>query len=164
VDAGSGRRAALRLYHRRVQATGALGLGISSIGSCTWSAAPKPRARVLPATHPRCAVHTSQRAQKKSARAISADEFADAGLGPLPPDQPDSLLYVDLMKRALINVIYYESSQALWVYGPDHVFRLCDGFSLGDRVVGEDMPGNAMTMVGLQRLNNIEQVSGARKQ
>ena len=41
-----------------------------------------------------------------------------------------------------------ERCQALWVYGADHRFRLSDGFELRSRTVGEDMPGNAMTMVG----------------
>jgi hypothetical protein len=100
----------------------------------------------------------AQQAHKKSARAICAEEFAAAGLGPLGRDQSGSDLYLDLIKRTLINVIYYESSQALWVYGPDHVFRRSDGFELQSRVVGEDMPGNAMSMIGLKRLDNLQQV------
>ena len=99
-----------------------------------------------------------QQAHKKNARAITAEEFAAAGLGPLGRDQAGSELYLDLIKRTLINVIYYESSQALWVYGPDHVFRRSDGFELQSRVVGEDMPGNAMSMIGLKRLDNLQQV------
>ena len=61
------------------------------------------------------------------------------------------------MKRTLINVIYYESSQALWVYGPDHAFRRSDGFELQSRIVGEDMPGNAMSMIGLKRMDNLQE-------
>ena len=99
-----------------------------------------------------------QSAHRKSSRAIGAEEFAAAGLGPVPRGQPAPALYLDLLKRTLINVVYYESSQALWVYGPDKVFRLSDGFELQSRVVGEDMPGNAMSMVGLKRLDNLEQV------
>ena len=52
--------------------------------------------------------------------------------------------------------LYYESSQALWIYGADHQFRLSDGFDLRARAVGEDMPGNALSMVGLKRLENIQ--------
>ena len=81
-----------------------------------------------------------QSAHRKSSRAIGAEEFAAAGLGPVPRGQPAPALYLDLLKRTLINVVYYESSQALWVYGPDKVFRLSDGFELQSRVVGEDMP------------------------
>ena len=99
-----------------------------------------------------------QQAHNKNARAISAEEFAAAGLGPLERDQSGSELYLDLIKRTLINVIYYESSQALWIYGPDHVFRRSDGFELQSRVVGEDMPGNAMSMIGLKRLDNLQKV------
>ena len=99
-----------------------------------------------------------QSAHRKSSRAIGAEEFAAAGLGPVPRGQPAPALYLDLLKRTLINVVYYESSQALWVYGPDKLFRLSDGFELQSRVVGEDMPGNAMSMVGLKRLDNLEQV------
>lgn len=101
---------------------------------------------------------SQQQAHKKNARAISAEEFAAAGLGPVGRDQPGSELYLDLIKRTLINVIYYESSQALWIYGPDHAFRRSDGFELQSRIVGEDMPGNAMSMVGLKRLDNLQQV------
>ncbi len=100
----------------------------------------------------------AQQAHQKNARAISAEEFAAAGLGPLGRDQSGSDLYLDLIKRTLINVIYYESSQALWIYGPDHVFRRSDGFELQSRVVGEDMPGNAMSMIGLKRLDNLQEV------
>ena len=102
-----------------------------------------------------------QQAHTKNARAITAEDFAAAGLGPLGRDQPAAALYLDLIKRTLINVIYYESSQALWVYGPDHAFRRSDGFELQSRVVGEDMPGNAMSMIGLKRMDNLQQVRDA---
>ena len=99
-----------------------------------------------------------QREHAKSARAIGASEFAAVGLGPLAGAKTDgTAMYLDLLKRALVNVLYYESSQPLWVYGPDHKFRLSDGFELQSRVMGEDMPGNAMTMVGLKRLGNVQQ-------
>lgn len=97
-----------------------------------------------------------QRELQRNTRPIGMAEFEAAGLGP-PAGPSGSTLYLDLLKRALINVLYYESSQPLWVYGPEHKFRLCDGFELENRVVGEDMPGNAMTMVGWKRLSNVQQ-------
>ena len=93
----------------------------------------------------------------KDTAPICAAELADAGFGPLPGDAPSGAsLYVDMLKRSLLNLIYYESSQALWIYGPDHQFKMTEGFDLAARAVGEDMPGNAMTMVGLKRLENIQ--------
>ena len=62
------------------------------------------------------------------------------------------------MKRSLINLIYYESSVPTHIYGSDKHFRIADSVSLEARYNGEDMPANAMTMVGMKRLNNIQEL------
>jgi hypothetical protein len=99
---------------------------------------------------------------------FSQEELSAQGLGPpaLPDDEQNNdysedgaaaTLYLDLMKRSLINLIYCESSRPMYFYGADKRYHLSQGFSLGRRVLGEDMPENAMTMIGLKRLENIEQ-------
>ena len=98
---------------------------------------------------------------------FTEEDLSSHGLG--PPALPDDLsggadansasatLYLDLMKRSLINLIYCESSRPMYFYGADKRYHLSQGFSLGRRVLGEDMPENAMTMIGLKRLENIEE-------
>jgi O-methyltransferase len=58
-------------------------------------------------------------------------------------------LYIDLMKRILINSIYQDPPMDPW-----------SGPSYNDivRRVGKDWPSQAHTMVGLERLNNIERL------
>jgi hypothetical protein len=92
---------------------------------------------------------------------FSQEELSAQGLGPPPVGGgggggDGATLYLDLMKRSLINLIYCESSRPMYFYGADKRYHLSQGFSLGRRVLGEDMPENAMTMVGLKRLENIE--------
>lgn len=87
---------------------------------------------------------------------VSPDDFEAAGLGPLGPEATGGELYLDLIKRSLTNLIYYESSAPIWHWGVDKQYRLLNGFDLQSRVRGEDMPQNAMTMIGLRRLNNIQ--------
>merc|ERR1711871_784316 len=86
------------------------------------------------------------------------EDFDRVGLHPMSDDCAGKELYLDLMKRSLTNLIYYESSVPTHIYGPDKRFRLAEGVSLKARMQGEDMPGNAMTMVGMKRLNNIQEL------
>ncbi len=59
------------------------------------------------------------------------------------PDDPRKL-YIDLMKKSLANTIY-----------EDPCFR--GGYSRNAREFGEDHPTQAFTMVGMKRLNNIQE-------
>ena len=102
----------------------------------------------------------------------SADELASHGLGPVAVARPAGKagaarqaasardLYLDMVKRALLNVIYCESSPAVWRYGSARKYELAYNtdrpFDLGARVRGEDVAANALTMVGLKRLGNIQ--------
>ena len=54
------------------------------------------------------------------------------------------------------NLMYCESSRPVYFYGANKAYHLSKGFNLNRRVGGEDMPENAMTMIGLHRLNNIQ--------
>lgn len=56
-------------------------------------------------------------------------------------------LYLDLMKRVLVNVIYRDPSVAPW-RPPE--------FDLAARLGGEDWPRDAHSMVGMKRLNNLQ--------
>ena len=94
---------------------------------------------------------------------VTAAQFEAAGLGPVA--QPGGgakvdakSLYLDVVKRAVLNVLFYELSKPSWFYGADRVPELAvDGFSLKRRVLGEDMPANSFSMVGLHRLENIQE-------
>ena len=66
-------------------------------------------------------------------------------------------LYLDVLKRSLVSLIYYESSHPIHIYGPDKNIKLADGLDLYSRVHGEDLPANAMSMIGIKRLNNIQE-------
>ncbi|MEV6210098.1 TylF/MycF/NovP-related O-methyltransferase [Kitasatospora sp. NPDC051914] len=57
-------------------------------------------------------------------------------------------LYLDLVKRVLANVIY-EDAPVGW-YGD------VDGYDAGLRSSGRDLPTTAHTMVGLQRLDDVQ--------
>ena len=100
---------------------------------------------------------------------VTAAEFAEHGLGPVSASdgkggsaEANRALYLDVMKRAIINVLFLEVSKPSWFYGADRTPVLAreggkEGtFSLSRRVLGEDMPANSFSMVGLHRLNNIQ--------
>lgn len=59
-------------------------------------------------------------------------------------DHQASLLYLDLIKKCLINTIYEDPG----IYNP---------FDLQKREAGKDFPQNAHTMIGLEGLNNIQE-------
>lgn len=81
-------------------------------------------------------------------------DYARLGLGPLPSDAGGAALYLDLLKRAVANVLYEDRPG--WFY--DHHNRpiIAPGFSLERRVLGEDSPSEAHSMVGLCRLDNLQ--------
>ena len=59
-------------------------------------------------------------------------------------------LYLELMKKALLNTIYEDPPDSPW-----H-----SGFDLGTRLKGEDWPSLAHTMIGKKRLDNLEFLIG----
>jgi Macrocin-O-methyltransferase (TylF) len=68
-------------------------------------------------------------------------------------------LYIDLLKRSLVNLIYEDSPlpnffQAKSLAELDHD----DRFDLGKRLRGKDWPSQAYTMIGIVRLNNIQEL------
>lgn len=70
----------------------------------------------------------------------------DLFFNPAPKDERD--LYLDLIKRCLLNWIYSDDERALISNSP---------LSPGDRLLGKAWPGFAHTMIGLRRLENIQQ-------
>lgn len=63
-----------------------------------------------------------------------------------PVDKPDDarLLYLDLMKRCTLNLIYDEYEQRLKPFDP------------AQRIEGREWPAMAQTMIGWKRLENIQ--------
>ncbi|WP_394619044.1 TylF/MycF family methyltransferase [Lentzea sp. JNUCC 0626] len=57
-------------------------------------------------------------------------------------------MYLDLMKRVLINTIYRDEAIQEFDYG--------DGEEVEHRLVGRDWPSVAHTMIGLKRLDNLQ--------
>jgi hypothetical protein len=85
-------------------------------------------------------------------RASEPEDLAREGLGAAPNDAPS--LYLDLLKRAIANIIYQD--QALFYCEHGRPLKRGPGFDLRLRVVGEDMPSQAHSMVGVRRLENIQ--------
>ncbi len=75
--------------------------------------------------------------------------YDEVGVGAVSGDAPPQSLYLDLMKRVLCNLIYEDLSLPL------------NRFDIRLRVHGRDMPIEAHTMVGWQRLTNIESCAKA---
>jgi hypothetical protein len=88
---------------------------------------------------------------------VSREDFEAYGLGTVSNKASSTELYLDVLKRSLVNLIYYESSHPIHIYGPDKNIKLADGLDLYARVHGEDLPANAMSMIGIKRLNNIQE-------
>jgi hypothetical protein len=83
-----------------------------------------------------------------------ADAYEQLGVGAPPPGAGPETLYLDMVKRTLCNLIYEDA--ALWAYGPDKQMEPLNRFDIRRRVVGQDVPVEAHTMVGWRRLSNIE--------
>ena len=94
--------------------------------------------------------------------ALAPAEYAAHGLGPLKETATSTALYLDMLKRVLVNVVYHEQSHTVSLTRsiaegrPDPVRADPAAFSLKDRALGEDVALNALSMVGLKRLDNIE--------
>lgn len=85
----------------------------------------------------------------------SPEEYIEHGLGPLPDNSDGKTLYLDLMKRAVTNILYEDIPS--WIFDRDEKkITAGDRFHLDKRVTGEDGPTAAHTMIGIKRLNNIQ--------
>lgn len=82
-----------------------------------------------------------------------AADYARFGLGPIPADADGRDCYLDLLQRALTNVLYEDLS--MMVYDNDRRCSLTRGFELERRVRGEDVPWQAHTMIGCRRLESL---------
>lgn len=84
---------------------------------------------------------------------ITPQAYREHGLGPVDGAGGGNALYVDMVKRAVSNVLYQD--RPLIYY--DHRQRpvLAPGFDLSRRMMGEDGPTEAQTIIGLCRLDNI---------
>lgn len=81
--------------------------------------------------------------------------YLEHDLGPLPQDADPRSLYLDLMKRAVANILYEDIPS--WIFDRTRKeITAADRFHLDKRVTGEDGPTAAHTMIGLKRLNNIQ--------
>jgi O-methyltransferase len=89
---------------------------------------------------------------------VRAEELLAAGLSsPAGRAGNARAMYLDLLRRAVMNLLY--SDMSIWCYDGRKTMRLLNRFDLQRRLAGEDMPLLAHTMVGQQRLLNIEQLA-----
>jgi hypothetical protein len=88
-------------------------------------------------------------------KATSPEAFVANGLGPLPADADAKALYLDVVKRAVANILYEDVPS--WIFDREaHKITAADRFHLERRVTGEDGPTAAHTMIGMKRLDNIQ--------
>jgi hypothetical protein len=80
-------------------------------------------------------------------------EYDDLGLGALPATATAEQLYLDVVKRAVSNILY-EDPPAFFYDGKSAPV-VAEKFELSRRVLGEDAPPLAHTMIGIRRLDNI---------
>lgn len=86
---------------------------------------------------------------------IPPQEYSQQGVGPCVATADGRALYLDLMKRTLSNIIYEDQPYSF--YDDERRPVIADRFRLDRRVQGEDAPREAHTMVGIPRLNNLQQ-------
>lgn len=89
----------------------------------------------------------------RASKPPSLHSYVDQGLGPLDRSASGEALYLDLMKRAVVNILYED--EPYFVYVGEEI-RRSDGFELPARVAGEDAPTTAHSMVGVRRLDNLQ--------
>ena len=85
-------------------------------------------------------------------RKIYLNEYNDLGINRDIGNPVE--LYLDLMKRILVNIIYEDTPYLF--YGKTKKPELADSFALDRRIMGEDFPTKAHTCVGMKRLDNIQ--------
>lgn len=90
----------------------------------------------------------------------SQADYEEHGLGPLMTDAPPAQLYLDLMKRVILNLCYHEQShQVVLARSVDEgraTPELASRFSMRARVLGEDVSLNTLSMIGLRRLDSLQ--------
>ncbi len=82
------------------------------------------------------------------------EEFESCGVGAVSSESAPHQLYLDMVKRAVTNIIYQDESE--FYYDRGKTLR-ADGFDLYRRTEGVDFPTKAHTMVGMRRLNNLQE-------
>lgn len=82
-------------------------------------------------------------------------EFEAAGVGRIPSEITPENLYLDLMKRTIINIIYEDRPYIF--YNDKNQYESTHRYRLDRRILGEDIPIMAHSMVGLHRLTNLQQ-------
>jgi Macrocin-O-methyltransferase (TylF) len=80
-------------------------------------------------------------------------EYDKYGLGPLPATATAQQLYIDIVKRAVANILYEDPP--VFFYDGTTEPVVAGRFDLSRRVLGEDGPSLAHTMIGTRRLDNI---------
>ncbi len=75
-------------------------------------------------------------------------------LGLSTPESDPAQIYIDMVKRMVLNVVYEDIG--VFVYDHKNEPQVTDDYSLKRRLAGEDKPLVAHTMIGWQRLNNIQ--------
>jgi O-methyltransferase len=82
------------------------------------------------------------------------EEYVKYGLGPLPAETDPKDLYIDAIKRSVANILYEDLP--VFFYDGQRQPVLASGFDLRRRVLGEDGPTSAHTMIGVRRLESLQ--------
>jgi Macrocin-O-methyltransferase (TylF) len=80
-------------------------------------------------------------------------EYDKLGLGALPSSATPQELYIDIVKRAVANILYEDPPAFFYDCTNEPV--IAKRFELSRRVLGEDAPPLAHTMIGIRRLDNV---------
>jgi len=65
--------------------------------------------------------------------------------------------YLSAVQASVLNLVYAESSEGMWVYDGRNKYTSLSGFSLSARLNGHDVCKNSLTMIGKRRLDNIKE-------
>jgi O-methyltransferase len=84
-----------------------------------------------------------------------AHDYYAYGLGPLSEPAIPQQLYLDLMKRAISNIIYED--RPVWYANEQRQLTPARGVDLRLRWNGTDLPTQAHTMIGLRRIDNLRE-------
>lgn len=102
-------------------------------------------------------MHVTRAAAPK--QAVSEAEYTEL-TPPLAASATQGALYLDMIKRVLLNIVYHEQSYQVSFTrsraSGQPVPRLARDFSLKQRMLGEDLSLNCLSMIGIARLDNIQ--------
>ncbi|MEM9283670.1 MAG: TylF/MycF/NovP-related O-methyltransferase, partial [Verrucomicrobiota bacterium] len=101
-----------------------------------------------------CAGKTHLRTCDSRRYPTPAEDYETLGLGPIDASSDHRHLYLDLMKRAVTNILYEDTP--LCRFSPDEEPELMARFDLEQRVEGADAPTLAHTMIGIRRIENLQ--------